>query len=121
MAGTLSVTPAPVLVLANDASRAYGQTNPVFTATITGLVNGEAANALDGTLLLTTSAETNSPIGTYVIEASGLTAPNYSLTFSNGTLTITPYALVVTADNQSESARQRQPGFDRHTHRRAKR
>ena len=103
VAGTLSVTPAPVLVTPNDESRAYGQTNPVFTATITGLVNGEPARVLDGTLVLTTSAETNSPIGTYPIEASGLTTTNYSLTFSNGTLTITPFALVVTADNQSKA------------------
>ena len=30
--GSLTVLPASLLVTPNDASRAYGQTNPVFTA-----------------------------------------------------------------------------------------
>jgi hypothetical protein len=99
--GILSVTPAPLLVTAENKSRAYGQTNPVFTATFAGFVNGEDTNVLTGTLMFTTSAETNSPVGTYPIEASGLSATNYSITFSNGTLTVASFAIIVTADNQS--------------------
>ena len=37
-----------MLVKADDKSRAYGQTNPVFTATISGLVNGETSNVKRG-------------------------------------------------------------------------
>jgi hypothetical protein len=111
VASTLSVTPAPMLVRADDKSRAYGQTNPVFTATITGLVNGEATNVLEGTLAFTTAANTNSPIGAYPITPSGLTSTNYSITFSNGTLTVTPFALTVTADNKSRAYGSVNPTF----------
>src|SRR5262249_28297357 len=109
--GSLSVTPAPLLVKADDKSRAYGQTNPVFTATITGLVNGEATNVLEGDLSFTTAADTNSPIGAYPITPSGLTSTNYSITFSNGTLTVTPFALTVTADNKSKVYGSANPTF----------
>jgi hypothetical protein len=111
VAATLSVTPAPLLVKADDKSRAYSTTNPVFSATITGLVNGEANNVLEGTLAFTTPADTNSPIGIYPIEVSGLTSTNYSITFSNGSLTVTPFALSVTADNKSRTYGSPNPAF----------
>jgi len=101
--GNLTVLPGPLVVQADDASRAYGQTNPTFTATLSGLVNNEDITALAGTLAFTTLAQTNSPVGTYPIEPGGLSATNYSLVFSNGTLTVRPYALVVSADNQSRA------------------
>ena len=101
--GALTVTPADLLVQADDKNRAYGQANPAFTATITGFLNGDGTNIFGGALAFTTVADTNSPIGTYPIEVSGVTATNYSITFSNGTLTVAPYALVVTADNQSRA------------------
>jgi len=100
-AGNLNVEPAPLLVQANDASRAYGQPNPLFTATFTGLANGENAAALSGNLVLNTVADTNSPTGTYAIEPSGLSATNYALTYSNGTLTVTAYALILNVDSVS--------------------
>jgi hypothetical protein len=99
--GTLTVTPASLLVTANDAHRAYGQTNPIFSATFDGFANGEGTNVLGGALVFDTSATTNSPLGTYPIEVSGLSATNYSLTYSNGTLTVQPAALTVVADNKS--------------------
>ena len=40
-------------------------------------------------------------MGTYAIVPSGLLSTNYSLLFSNGTLTITPYTLVVSADSKT--------------------
>ncbi len=101
--GTLSVIPAALLVTANDASRAYGQTNPVFNATITGFVNGDDATALVGAPAFNTAADTNSPVGTYPLEVGGVSSPNYSITFSNGTLSVTAYALTVVADDQSRA------------------
>jgi hypothetical protein len=67
------------------------------------LVNGEANSVLEGTLAFSTVADTNSPIGTYPIIVSGLSSTNYSITFSNGTLTVTPFALTVTADDKSRA------------------
>ena len=58
---------------------------------------------LDGTLALSTSADATSAVGTYPIEASGLTSTNYAITFTNGTLTVTPKALTITANNGSKT------------------
>ena len=100
--GSLAVTPAPLLVTANNTNRVYGETNPIFTATITGFVNGDDETDLIGTLAFATLAETNSPVGQYTVTPSGLNATNYTITFADGALTITAYALVVTADHQSK-------------------
>jgi hypothetical protein len=109
--GTLTITAAPLLVSANNASRVYGAANPAFSASVTGLVNGEATNVLEGALVFNTSATTNSPVGTYPIAVSGVTASNYDITFTNGTLTVTAYALSVVADNQSRVYGSANPAF----------
>jgi hypothetical protein len=101
--GTLTVGAASLGVTANSTNRVYGQTNPVFTATYSGFVNGDTAGtALSGNPSLTTSATTNSPAGMYTIVAAqdGLTASNYVFTFTNGTLTVGQATLLVTASNQ---------------------
>ena len=85
--GTLTVTPAGLTVVAADASRAYGQSNPVFTASYVGFVNGETNTVLTGTLIFDRAPGTN--VGSYLITPSGLTSDNYALTFHPGTLTIT--------------------------------
>ena len=101
--GTLTVLPAALLVTPHDASRAYGQTNPVFTAGIGGLVNGENQGVLGGTLTLSSTADTNSSVGGYPITASGLTSTNYTINYTNGTLTITPFAVTVTVDSHART------------------
>jgi hypothetical protein len=88
--GTLTVTRAPLTVTANDASRVFGRPNPTFTASYTGLVGGDAPADLGGTLTFSTAADANSPAGTYPVTPSGLSSPNYTITFANGTLTVTP-------------------------------
>ena len=88
---------------ADNTNRAYGQSNPGFTATISGWVNGEDSRVLGGALELSSPAQTNSPVGSYPIIPEGLTSTNYALSFSNGTLTVAAYALSVTADNQSRA------------------
>ena len=60
--GILSVIPAELTVVVNNASRAYGTTNPVFSGTITGIRNGE-----DITATYATPATESSPVGTYPI------------------------------------------------------
>ncbi|MGZ4964449.1 MAG: TIGR02597 family protein [Limisphaerales bacterium] len=85
--GTLTVTTAPVSITANDASRAWGATNPVFTGTIIGLQNNDNVTAN-----YSTTATTNSAVGTYPITFSlsdpNSKLPNYVVTTNNGTLTV---------------------------------
>lgn len=87
--GTLTVTPAPLSIVANDLTRAAGQPNPTFTGTISGVKNGEAITALFDS----TASATSQP-GAYAIvptlqDGSGKIS-NYAVTISNGTLTVTP-------------------------------
>jgi len=98
----ISVTRAALLVSANSTNRPYGQTNPPFTASFTGFVNGDDAGDLEGELIFSTLAQTNSPIGSYEVIPSGLVSSNYTLNFAAGMLTITAAPLVVTADDETK-------------------
>ena len=100
--GTLSVTQAGLTVTANDASKIYGAANPTFTVSYMGFVNADTPAALGGTLTFTTSATAASHVGSYAITPSGLASSNYTITFVSGTLSITPAALTITADNKSK-------------------
>ncbi len=95
--GVLDVTPAALRITANDAGRTYGSANPDFEAAFDGFVLGEDAGTLSGTLALATPATVQSDAGRYAITPSGLSNPNYAITFVPGTLTVDPAALTVTA------------------------
>ena len=102
--GTLTITPAPLSVAANNATRVYGSPNPAFTGTVSGLVNGDTVS----TSFITTATATSNA-GTYPIVpvVSGPALPNYALVTTNGTLTVTPAA---TATVVVTSATPVQPG-----------
>ncbi|HTG44693.1 MAG TPA: MBG domain-containing protein [Verrucomicrobiae bacterium] len=101
-AGTLSVTAAPLIITAEDKSKAYGSALPVFTATYTGFVNGDDASSLVTPVSLATTATASSSVGSYPITGSGAANPNYSISYVAGTLTITPAPLTVTAVDKSK-------------------
>jgi 6-phosphogluconolactonase (cycloisomerase 2 family) len=94
--GTLTITPAPLSVTADNASRVYGDPNPVFTGTILGIKNGDNITAT-----YTSVAVTTSPVGTYPIVANLIDLThklgNYTVTKTDGVLTITQAPLTVTA------------------------
>ena len=81
---------APLTVTPNNTNRPYLATNPVFTASYSGFVNGDTSSVLTGTLAFSTPATTNSLVGAYAINCSGQSATNYSLTFASGALNVTP-------------------------------
>jgi len=83
-----TVTPAPLIVTADDKSKLYGWVNPGLTASYKGYVNGETADVLTVLPALYTTAVTNSPIGQYPITASSASSPNYAITYVPGVLTI---------------------------------
>jgi hypothetical protein len=80
---TLSITPATLTYVADAASRIYRATNPLFSGTVTGLVNGETlASATTGTLAWTSPATTVSNAGAYAVNGSGLTANRGNYVFA---------------------------------------
>jgi filamentous hemagglutinin family protein len=108
--GTLTINPAALSITANNASRLYGSANPAFTATYAGLVNGDTSTVVSG-LQITTPATTASNVGTYAITPSAATAPNYTLTFLPGSLTINPATLTYVATPASRLVSAPNPAF----------
>ena len=89
----LTITPAALSITANSATRLFGTPDPAFTASITGLVNGDTAATLSGTLNFT-RAPGEAP-GNYAITPGGLASGNYTINFNPGTLSITAPAPTV--------------------------
>ena len=100
---TANITPASLAVVANNATRNYGDVNPVFTANISGFATGEnlATSGVTGTGGAFTVANQTSNVGNYGITMSQgtLAANNYVFTLTSGALTVTPRPLFATADN----------------------
>jgi hypothetical protein len=71
-----------------NTSKVYGQALPGFSVNGTGFVNGDTVASLGGTLSFSTSAAATSAPGTYNVTPSGVTSPNYTISFAAGTLTI---------------------------------
>ncbi len=92
---TFSITPAPLTISANNASRLVGQNNPSFSATYSGFVAGESAGASDltGSLAFSTGAGSNSVPGSYAVVPSGLGSNNYQLHYVAGTLRVLPASM----------------------------
>lgn len=83
------ITPAPLTVIANDASRKYGTENPELTCSFFGFKNGETKEVLTRHPNVETTATLKSNVGTYPIIATGAEAKNYTFSYERGTLTIT--------------------------------
>ena len=86
----LTITPAPLSVTANNASKdangvPYAGGNGVV---FSGFVNGESATVLGGTLGYGGNSQGATGAGSYAITPQGLTAGNYAISFRDGALTI---------------------------------
>lgn len=93
--GTLTVTPKPITVKADNKWKAYGEADPRLTYTSGGLLNNDA---ITGTL----SRVAGENVGTYAITVGGLTAgDNYEISFTGANLTIVKAELTVTANNHT--------------------
>ena len=81
---------------------ARGAQLPTLTASYTGFVNGDAAANLHIQPTTSTTATAASATGAYAITASGALDPNYTISYVDGTLTITSASLTITAVNQTK-------------------
>lgn len=111
-AGTLSVTPASLTIKANDATREYYSDEPNFSYTCSGFVNNDNESVLSSTPTLSTTATKTSSVGTYEIEVSETSTPNYSISYVNGTLTITPRTLMASVGNYERAYNEENPEFE---------
>jgi filamentous hemagglutinin family protein len=107
--GTLTITPRSITVAADAGSRIYGDANPALTYQVggSGLVNGDT---LSGALATTATAASN--VGVYGITQGTLGSPNYVVSsFTGANLTVTPRAIMVTADPKSRTYGESNPAL----------
>lgn len=99
--GVLTVNKAPLTVRAENAERVYGDENPKYTYAYEGFKNEETVDVLTNRPSATTEAIATSAVGTYDIVPGGAEAQNYTISYKNGTLTVTKAPLTVSAvDNK---------------------
>jgi hypothetical protein len=100
-----TVTPKALTITATNQSKTYGTTAALGTTAFTpsGLVNSDTVT---GVTLASGGSPAGATVGTYLITPSAATGTgltNYTITYANGTLTVTPKALTITATNRSKT------------------
>ncbi|WP_176441791.1 MBG domain-containing protein [Granulicella rosea] len=92
----LTVTPAPLTVVVNNQTRAYGTPNPTLTGTFSGGVNGDTILVAYATTATQASAPGTYPITATLTTVGSANLSNYTVTNTPGTLTVTKAALNLT-------------------------
>ena len=106
-----AITPAPLSLTVNNATREYGNPNPEFSSVITGFVEGENADNQNMTVNYTCTADRQSNAGNYRILAS-VNAPNYDVAYQYGTLMVTKAPLTLKVNNTSRLYGDENPHFE---------
>ncbi len=101
VAGTVTVTPAPLSITASSGTMSYGTTPPTITPIYGGLANGDTAPATPPSCA--TTATSSSPTGSYPSSCSGAADPNYDISYSNGSVTVHQATLIIVASSGSMS------------------
>ncbi|HCB02837.1 MAG TPA: MBG domain-containing protein [Nocardioides sp.] len=96
VAGTHTITRAPLTITADDKAVTYGQPLPALTATFDGLVDGDTESDVTGLVLSGPAAGAH--VGAYAISPSSASSPNYAITYVPGTLRVTKAPLTITAE-----------------------
>ena len=106
--GILTVFPAGLFITANSGSKTYGQTAalPGTAFTVGGtMYNGDAVASVTETSTgaAATAAPGTDPIVPSAAVFSSGSSSNYTISYFNGTLTVNPAALTITASNASKT------------------
>jgi len=91
--GALTITPVTATVTAASATKVYGTADPTLTPTSSGFLPA------DGIVVTETARDAGENIGSYATHAtaSGGALANYTVTYTNGSLSITKAPATVTA------------------------
>ncbi len=90
---TYKINPVSATVTANSATKVYGDTDPSFTAEVSGLVQGESADLITYSVARKGS---NEAVGTYadaIVPSGSAAQGNYVVTYVPATFTITPQSI----------------------------
>jgi len=100
--GALTVTPAALVVTAGDGTKTYGASTFAAGFTSAGLVNGDSVGSVT---LTSAGSAAGAAVGVYDIaasDASGAGLTNYSVSYVNGKLSVTPASLSIAANAQTK-------------------
>ena len=97
-----TISRASLTVTANDHSITYGDEPANNGVTYSGFVGEETKSVLTGTLAYAYSYSQYGDVGSYTITLSGLTSDNYNISYVDGTLTVNPKALTITAEAKTK-------------------
>jgi hypothetical protein len=106
---TINVLAATLTVAVNPATRSYGQANPELTVTYDGFALGDGPAVLSGALAFHTIAAQTSNVGSYGVQADGLTSQNYAIKYVPAVVSVVPASLNFTAVNKVKKLKARNP------------
>jgi gliding motility-associated-like protein len=86
-----------------NKSKTYGSDNPVLSIIYDGFVNGEDVTAFTTAPVVTSTATKASSAGVYDVTITEGVTTNYTVTYTNGKLTINKAILTVTAEDKSKT------------------
>ena len=100
--GLVTVATVPLTITASSPSTTYGLV-PAVTPSYSGFVNGDTPLSLTTTpICSTTDIASSSVAGSpYASACSGAVDPNYSFSYTPGSVSVTPASLTVTASSPS--------------------
>ena len=112
--GKLTIAKAPIKITVNDTTKIYGDDNPIFEFSCSGLKNNDTTSSIFSTFpVLTCTATKDSSTGNYDIIASEGEAQNYEIvSYTNGTLTVAKAPLTITAHNYTKLYGDKNPTFE---------
>jgi len=96
-----TVTPALLTVTASSGSMNYGAAPPVITPGYFGFVNGNTPSSLTTPPTCSTAATSSSPVSgsPYLSSCAGAVDSNYSFSYLDGSVTVSPVPLTITASS----------------------
>jgi len=98
--GSVTVNPVPLKITASDGSMSYGGSPPAITASFSGFVNHDTAANLTTPPACSSSATSTSAVNSsYPSVCSGAVDPNYTVSYTPGSVTVKPAALKITASS----------------------
>lgn len=95
--GKLTVTTAPLMITASSAEMVLLGAVPVITPSYAGFVPGDTAAHLTTQPACATAATSTSPIGTYSSSCLDAVSPNYTISYTAGSVKVT-YATTILFD-----------------------
>ena len=106
VSAALNIEGTALIITPSNFSKTYGQTASLTGFTVLGLLNGDTVSSITQNSL-GTAATASVASGPYAIVGSSATGSfvpgNYSISYVDGTLTVLPAPLTVTANNASKT------------------